>query len=212
MNENENEIKEAIQNIKELKDLVSNKQKQLQPMVLSKDFINMLLYASLFLLMTTLLIAFGFSKYETFWDFPLLLKGIIMLSIIINFIQISIKKIKALNKNTKISLTSSINEIFTIDFILAIILAIFFSTIFASITKLTWVYLPIITIVYGLIVITFSSSINLIEFKYMGYLTIFIGIISMLFIQLPLLLLGFSMYTIIFFCYYLLLKFARRNK
>lgn len=208
---NDNEIKEAIENIKELKELVANKQKQLQPMVFSKAFVNMLLSASIFLLITTLIIAFGYSRYDSFWQFPLILKGLFVITIIFNFIQISIKKLKALNENTTISISSSINEIFSLDFIIAIILSIFFSIIFASVTNLTWVYLPIMTIIYGLLVISFSDSMNVIEFKYMGFLTIFIGIISMLFLQIPLLLLGFSMYTLIFFCYYLLLKFARSH-
>ncbi|MGD1823309.1 MAG: hypothetical protein ACPKM0_11175 [Pleomorphochaeta sp.] len=205
------EIKEALNNIKELKELVENKNKRLQPVIFSKLFIKMLFYASLLLLITTILIAFGYFKYPTFSQFPILYKGLIFLSIIINFIFIFTKKMKAFSENTQIPIVTTLDNFYSIDFIISVILAVFFTVLFAYITKLNWVYLPLLTVFYGLLIIYFSNTMKILEFKYMGYITIFIGTISMLFLQIPLLLLGFSMYTIIFFCYYLLLKGARRK-
>ncbi len=206
------EIQEAIDNIRELKEIITSKQKLLTPMILSKDFINMLLSASILLLITTIITATGYINNSSFWDFPIYLKAIIMLSLLANFIQVLIRKLKAFNENTKISIATTIGEIFSVDIIVSLFLAIFFCVIFATITKLNWIYLPTITIAYGSLIISMADKVGIIEFKYIGYITIFIGIISMLFLQVPLLILGFSMYTIILFSYFVVLNISRRNK
>lgn len=207
----EKEIKDALENIKELRTMIETKQKQLAPMIFSKDFATTLLSASIIIIITTLIIGFGYINSTSFWDFPLYLKALIVLLIIGNFIQLSIRKLKAFNKNSNIPLSESLNDFFNADFITSAFLGIFFTVILATITKLNWIYLPVITVFYGTVVLHFSESLNILEFKYMGYITIFIGTISMFFLQVPLLLLGFTMYSIIFFSYYLILNTARRK-
>ncbi len=207
----ETEIKEALDNIKELRTLIEKKQKQLAPMIFSKDFVNTLLSASLVIFITTIVIGFGYLNYPSFWNFPLFLKALIILLVIGNFIQLSIRKLKAFNKNLNIPLAESLNDFLNADFITTVFLGFFFIIIFAKITNLNWVYLPLITVFYGLIVINFSEKLSIIEFKYMGYITILIGTISMLFLQIPLLLLGFAMYSLIFFSYFLILNTSRRK-
>ncbi len=210
-NYNEKELIEAIENIKELKSLINNKQKLFRPVILSKDFVNMLFYATLFMFITTIIIAIGYSKYSTFWNFPILYKAIIILSLVLNFIIISVKKINTINKSPDLDIPTGFGIIYSFHLIILLILGILFSVIFATITNLTWVYLPVLTILYGLLIIYVSEPIGVIEFRYMGYFTIIIAIVSMLFLQIPLLLLGFSMYTLIFFSYFILLSFVRRT-
>jgi len=208
---NENEIKEALENIKELRNLIEKKQKQLTPMIFSKDFVYTLLSASIVIFITTIVIAIGYLNASSFWDFPLYIKALILLLVIGNFIQLSIRKLKAFNKNTNIPLAESLNDFFSIDFITTAFLGFLFIIILGTITKLNWIYLPLITVFYGLVVIKFSEKLSIIEFKYMGYITIFIGSICMFFLQVPLLLLGFAMYSIIFFSYFLVLNTSRRK-
>ncbi|MCY1152717.1 MAG: hypothetical protein PQJ49_07915 [Sphaerochaetaceae bacterium] len=206
----EKEIQEALENIKELKSIINNKQKLLRPTLLSKDFISMIFWATLFLILTTIVTLIAYTKYESFWDFSLFFKLIIILSLLGNLIQISIRKIKAINRNSQINIFDTLNDFYSIDFILSVFLGIFFCIIFAKITSITWVYLPLMTILYGIIVISLANPIAIIEFKIMGYLTILIGILSMFFLQVPLLLLALSMYSLILFSYYIVLSYARR--
>ncbi len=206
----EKEIQEALENIKELKSIINNKQKLLRPTLLSKDFISMIFYATLFLIITSVITFIAYTKYDSFWNFSLTFKLIIILSLLGNLIQISIRKIRAINKNTQINILDTLNDFYSIDFVLSLCLGIFFCIIFSMITSITWVYLPVITIIYGIIVISLSNPIAIVEFKIMGYLTILIGILSMLFLQVPLLLLALSMYSLIFLSYYIVLAYARR--
>jgi hypothetical protein len=206
----EKEIQEALENIKELKSIINNKQKLLRPTLLSKDFISMIFWATLFLILTTIVTLIAYTKYESFWDFSLFFKLIIILSLLGNLIQISIRKIKAINKNSQINIFDTLNDFYSIDFILTVFLGIFFCIIFAKITSITWVYLPLMTILYGIIVISLANPIAIVEFKIMGFLTILVGILSMFFLQVPLLLLALSMYSLIFLSYYIVLSYARR--
>lgn len=206
----EKEIQEALENIKELKSIINNKQKLLRPTLLSKDFISMIFWATLFLILTTIVTLIAYTKYESFWDFSLFFKLIIILSLLGNLIQISIRKIKAINKNSQINIFDTLNDFYSIDFILSVFLGIFFCIIFTKITSITWVYLPLMTILYGIIVISLANPIAIVEFKIMGFLTILVGILSMFFLQVPLLLLALSMYSLIFLSYYIVLSYARR--
>ncbi len=208
---NEKELIEAIENIKELKALINNKQKLFRPVVLSKYFVNMIFYATLLMLLTTIIIAIGYSKYPSFWDFPILFKALIILSLVLTLIIISVKKINAINKSPDLDISTGFGLIYSLHLIVLLVLGILFSVIFATITNLTWVYLPVLTTLYGLLIIYISEPIGIIEFRYMGYFTILIAIVSMLFLQIPLLLLGFAMYTLIFFSYFILLSFVRRT-
>jgi len=208
---NEKELIEAIENIKELKALINNKQKLFRPVVLSKYFVNMIFYATLLMLLTTIIIAIGYSKYPSFWDFPILFKALIILSLVLTLIIISVKKINAINKSPDLDISTGFGLIYSLHLIVLLVLGILFSVIFATITNLTWVYLPVLTTLYGLLIIYISEPIGIIEFRYMGYFTILIAIVSMLFLQIPLLLLGFAMYTSIFFSYFILLSFVRRT-
>jgi len=211
-NYNKKEIQEAIDNIRELKTIMNKKQQILKPAILSKGFVTMLLSGSLLLLLTTIITAIGYSLNDSFWNFSLLFKALIIISLILNIIQIVIRKIITINKNSDINIFKTLGDFYTIHIILLFSLSVLFCVLFAFITNIYWIYLPIITIIYGLIVISISDkSIGIIEFRYMGYITILIGILSMLFIQVPILLLALAMYSLILFIYYLILSFARKS-
>ncbi len=209
-NYNKEEIQEAIDNIRELKTIINKKQQILKPVILSKGFLNMLLSGSLFLLLTTIITTIGYSLHDSFWDFSLLLKALIIISLIGNIIQIMIRKITAINKNSDINIFKSLSDFYTIHMLLLFFLSILFCLLFSFITNIYWIYLPVITMSYGLFIISLSEPIGIIEFRYMGYLTIIIGILSMLFLQIPMLLLAFAMISLIFFMYFLILIYARR--
>ena len=206
----EKEIQEALNNIKELKTIINSKQKILRPTLLSKDFVSMVLSATLFLIATSIITFIAYTKYESFWEFSLFFKLIIILSLLINLIQISIRKVKAISKNSKVSILDTLNDFYTVDLLISVFSGIFFCIIFSKITSINWIYLPVMTILYGIIVISLSKPIGVIEFKIMGYITILIGILSMLFLQVPLLLLALSMYSLIFLSYFIVLAYARR--
>lgn len=206
----EKEIQEALDNIKELKGLINNKQKLLRPTLLSKDFVNMILSATIFLIITSTITFIAYTRYDSFWEFSLFFKLIIILSLLINLIQISIRKVRAIAKNPKVNILDTLNDFYSLDFLFSIFLGILFCIIFSKITSITWIYLPVLTILYGIIVTSLSKPIGIVEFKIMGYITIIIGIVSMLFLQVPLLLLTLSMFTLIFFSYFIVLSYARR--